>query len=196
MNSIVTALIVLLLVSRVAYATHEQPNTADNSFYVAGAVLSNKLDTDSYSKTANKNNLAMMIGYRFNNYVAFEGVIENVGEYSPELTGEVISFTISTLNTNLVGLLPVSEKFDLIGSIGFGFYFQSNELNSEGEKVLEHDTGMGQKLGIGFQYRFTNKLSARLSHNLHLTMISNVDSESNRLKQVSSSNLTFKYHFF
>lgn len=189
-------MVVTLLYHNLVGASELVGGDSHESLYVAGVLSSNYLDTDTYSKSAEKNNAGIMLGYRFSNYVAVEGFLENHGEYRPEFMEETISFKISSINTNIVGILPVSDNVDLLGSVGFGFYFQSNETNAEGETLLEHDIGFGQKLGVGLQYRPIKSVSIRLMQNLHFTMISNINNDANRLKQISSSNLLIKYHFF
>lgn len=234
MNYITAVLILMILLPHsAAYANGTVEGNPYQSLYSAGIISSNRLETDSYSDKSHKNNIGLMLGYRFSKYVAIEGNVENIGDYSSDIDSDInsdinsalstntVSFNISTINANLVGLLPVSDNIDLIGTIGLGFYFQSDESSTNTSDILDspsnpvsdnpvsdslvslddsglkdHDIGFGQKLGIGFQYRPIKAVSIRFTQNLHLTMVSNLNKDSNRLKQITSSNLAIKYHFF
>ncbi len=65
---------------------------------------------------------------------------------------------------DLQGYLPVAEKLDLIGSLGFGYYDVDikAKANSPAISADGDDQGAGYRLGLGAQYNFTENWGARL----------------------------------
>ena len=65
---------------------------------------------------------------------------------------------------DLVGYLPVTEKLDLIGSLGIGYYDVDIKLKVNAPAVSGDgdDQGAGYRLGFGAQYNFTENWGARL----------------------------------
>lgn len=63
---------------------------------------------------------------------------------------------------DLLGYLPVTEKLDLLGSLGFGYYDIDIKASVPGFSAGGDDQGAGYRLGVGAQYNFTENWGARL----------------------------------
>lgn len=109
-------------------------------------------------------------GYQFNPYVALEGGYFNLGKFgytastSPagSLSGDI---RLQGLNLDVVGILPLTEKFSAFGRVGV-IHAQARDnfsstglVNRPASSPRQNDTGY--KFGAGVQYAFTDRLAVR-----------------------------------
>ena len=109
-------------------------------------------------------------GYQFNRYVALEGGYFNLGKFgyttstSPagSLSGDI---KLQGLNLDVVGILPLTDKFSAFGRVGVIHAQARDNFSSTGlvnrppSSARQNDTGY--KFGAGVQYAFTDRLSVR-----------------------------------
>lgn len=94
------------------------------------------------------------VGYSFNTWVAVEGAYRHLGTW----TVNGVDANASQTAVSVVGTLPLNEKFNLFGRIGY------NRLTAEasymGYSYTDHTNGT--LIGIGGGYNFSEKISGRV----------------------------------
>ena len=109
-------------------------------------------------------------GYQLNRNLAVEGGYFDLGRSSySSATVPAGTFsgntTVRGLNLDLVGMLPVTEKFSVLGRVGAAYAQSKANITNSGVPALNNlntsrnDTNL--KLGLGLQYAFTPALSVR-----------------------------------
>ena len=109
-------------------------------------------------------------GYQLTPNFALEGGYFDLGKYSySSTTTPVGSFNgtnrINGLNLDLVGTLPVSDRFSAFGRVGAAYARNKADFASTGfvPQILNNPTrnATNLKLGLGIQYAITEALSVR-----------------------------------
>src|SRR5665647_450366 len=109
-------------------------------------------------------------GYRLNRYIAVEGGYFDLGDFgfkattvpAGTLTGNI---KLRGLNLDLVGTLPITEKFSVFGRIGANYTQARDTFSAAGAvNVLDpnpstRDTNL--KVGLGLEYAFNDSLAMR-----------------------------------
>lgn len=109
-------------------------------------------------------------GYQYNKYLAVEAGYFDLGNFgfnattvpAGTLNGRI---KLKGLNMDLVGTLPITEKFSVLGRIGVNYADASDSFAGTGAvNVLDpnpskRDTNL--KVGVGLQYAFTPALAMR-----------------------------------
>ena len=129
-------------------------------------------DDEGYNMIAadDIHSFALSGGLKFNQHFGIEAFYQNtLVKAEHDLTGVESEFNAYGLD--LVGYLPVSEKFDLIGTAGVAKY--EVELSYAGESLT--DDGIGGRIGFGGQYNFNNNISARFMARYNHIDIEGVD---------------------
>lgn len=60
-------------------------------------------------------------GYQFSRYFAVEGGVSSLGQVEATSGGRKDKFTLGAVSANLVGYLPVTDRFSVLGVIGAGW---------------------------------------------------------------------------
>ena len=109
-------------------------------------------------------------GYQFNRYFAIEGGYFDLGRFSftantvpiGTLTGDI---KIKGVNLDLVGMLPITEKFSAFGRVGVTRAEARDTFTGTGLVRLLRTTAnqreTNAKYGLGLQYAFTDRLGMR-----------------------------------
>lgn len=97
-------------------------------------------------------------GYRTNDYLAFEVFYANLGEVSISQGSGEIALEHDTLGASLVGLIPITDNFELFGK--FGFHSWGSEVNFSGGVSAEAEDGNDTMFGVGAAYKL-DKVSIR-----------------------------------
>lgn len=137
--------------------------------------ISNSLLGSGFASTSianDRRDLAFKVlgGYQMNQYFALEGGYFDLGKFgytatttpAGTLTGEA---RVRGLNLDLLGRLPVTDKFSVFGRAGVTYARTRDSFRGTGQVVVnnpnpsERDTNL--KLGVGMEYAFTPSLSAR-----------------------------------
>ncbi|MGF1728302.1 outer membrane beta-barrel protein [Photobacterium kasasachensis] len=122
----------------------------DNSLSSAGIDLD---DSDTGFK--------LFGGFRANDYFAFELFYANLGEVSMNF-GDTSSFmgiqemTVEqdTLGASLIGILPVTDSFELFGKVGFHAW--DSTVNLDSNVSIEGADGTDPMFGAGIAYKFSS----------------------------------------
>jgi OOP family OmpA-OmpF porin len=110
-------------------------------------------------------------GYQFNRYLALEGGYFNLGEFNFTSTTQPAgtfngSLEAHGINIDLVGTLPITEKFSAFGRAGVTYAQTKDAFNGTGAvhvfspTAKERDTNF--KVGAGLQYAFNDNWAMRL----------------------------------
>lgn len=108
-------------------------------------------------------------GYQINKNFAVEGGYFDLGDFGYEATVPGGTLTgnakVRGLNIDLVGILPITEKFSAFGRVGVTHAQTRDSFRGTGAVLVtnpnpsERDTNV--KYGLGLQYAFTDHLSMR-----------------------------------
>ena len=112
----------------------------------------------------------LFAGYQFNRFLAVETGFFNLGKFSFDSrtlpTGNLHGLLkFQGMNLDLVGTMPVNERFSLLGRVGAVYTRTRDEFSGTGAVVLsnpnpsERDTNL--KVGLGMQYAFSPSVLLR-----------------------------------
>ena len=138
---------------------------------IASSLLSSGLTTTSISDRDRDSGYRLYAGYQFNRYWALEGGYFDLGKFGytantvplGSLTGDI---RLKGLNLDLVGTLPLSDRFSLLGRVGANYADANDTFTSTGAvRVInpnptKRDTNY--KFGLGVQYAFNDALALRV----------------------------------
>ena len=114
----------------------------------------------------------LFAGYRYNKNVAMEGGYFNLGQFgftsttvpAGTLTGKI---KLQGFNLDVVGTLPLTEKFSVLGRVGLNYAQAKDNFTNTGlvPPPANPNPSKGQinyKFGAGVQYDFTDALGMRV----------------------------------
>ncbi len=101
----------------------------------------------------------LFAGWRVSNFFAVEAGYTNFGDVRQWEGGNLQFFKeadigVSMLSAEAVGLLPLGDKFDFFGKLGYASWDLSIRTTSEGETENLSTSGWDPTFGIGFAIRF------------------------------------------
>ncbi|OHC79477.1 MAG: flagellar motor protein MotB [Rhodoferax sp. RIFCSPLOWO2_12_FULL_60_11] len=143
--------------------------TIDDARITSG-LLGSGLTTTAITDDNRSNGYKIFGGYQFNQNFAVEGGYFDLGNFGFNAT-TVPAGTLSGniklkgLNLDLVGALPISEKFSVLGRIGVNYadatdsFAGTGAVNVLNPNPSKRDTNL--KVGVGLQYAFTDALAMR-----------------------------------
>lgn len=177
-----------LLVSQLAQADEPwtNPDWADSAWYIGGGAGRAKatIDKDTLTRSLMDNGASnvnfrtserdtaykLFLGKQMNKYFAIEGGYYDLGKFGFDATttppgaisGEV---GFRGFNLDLVGQLPLSERFSLLGRIGGNYtradaHFTGNRLYAV-TNPNPSEKKLNAKVGLGLEYKFTQALALR-----------------------------------
>ena len=111
----------------------------------------------------NLNAFAVSLGLKFNRYVGLETFYQQSEEGEKTILGVVkTEDKYKAYGLDLVGYLPVTPQFDLLGAVGIGSYDVEVTVNNQGQEVSGSDDGFGWRIGVGGQFNITNNWGIRV----------------------------------
>ena len=132
---------------------------------LSGVSLSTSIDNDDRDF-----GFKLYGGYKFNKNFALEGGYFNLGEFgftaNTTPTGTYTgSGKFQGLNLDLVGILPVSEKFSAFGRVGYIYTETKDTFSGTGAVTVTNPNPEKKegnyKYGLGLQYDLTRSLGLR-----------------------------------
>jgi len=145
----ITAAAALIIASSAAFAA--QPGTV----YVGADVGKTKIDDISGRATS----AGAFVGYNFHQNVAIEAGYRRLGDYEFSGAGVRGDVDLDQASLSLVGSLPLSGGFSVLGRLGYNRVEADAKVRGFGG-AKEHDSNA--LVGIGVGYAFSPALSARL----------------------------------
>jgi hypothetical protein len=108
----------------------------------------------------------VLAGYRFRKAflpfdmnVAVEGAYVDLGESDEQFAGSKLELAINGFDLSVLGLLPISSRWDVIGKAGL--YFSDAEFSIDGS-LQDDESGMDLVLGLGLSYQTGGAFGARV----------------------------------
>ena len=132
-------------------------------------------------------------GYQLNKNLAFEAAYTTGSDFEASLTymGTPVSLSAKAnfLEGTVVGMLPLGERFALLGKIGLNFW---NLKVSDSVFGSESDSGLGLTYGFGAQFDFTPKFGVRAEWQMYPS-IGNEDTTGQDDVDVLSASVYFRF---
>jgi OOP family OmpA-OmpF porin len=145
--------------------SHSQLNEADTTSSLLGSSRGSSITGNEQQDTAYK----IFGGYQFNRNIGLELGYFNLGKFSynaaapgGRLNG---TYEVEGLNLDLVGTLPLSERFSAFGRLGAQYANTRDSFNGIGtltpssNSASKRDTNL--KVGLGLQYAFSPSVLLR-----------------------------------
>jgi OOP family OmpA-OmpF porin len=176
-------LLVLTLAAVFSPLLFAQANTNDNDLYMGVSIGESKakldndhaaqsrmpagFSSDMLSEDTRGNAYKAFIGIPFSENWAMEAGYFDLGRFGFDAStaplGAVSGTTdIRGLNVDLVGTLPVTENWSLLGRVGAAYAETKGRFNGTGGNSSSNERDTQYKYGFGTQYAFTPALSMRL----------------------------------
>ena len=143
-------------------STLAAPVLADN-FYIGGSVGQSDADDICDGSSCDETDTAYKIfgGYQFNKHFAVEGFYTDLGEFSESDAGIDIVAEADTFGVAFVGILPLSEQFDLFAKVGV-HRWDIEVVGKGGSTVVTgDDSGTDVMYGVGASYSLTDSVAIR-----------------------------------
>lgn len=147
-----------------------QSNAKIDDDSIARGLLGNGFASTSIDDEDGDIGYKLFGGYRFNKYIAIEGGYFDLGQFGFTATTVPAgtlggNIEIKGLNFDLVGILPIVEKFSAFGRVGVNYaqakdtFTGTGAVNVLNSNPSKRDTNY--KFGLGLQYDFTAALAIR-----------------------------------
>ena len=133
------------------------------SWYIGGGigrgnldVSGNELGLPNASVGDSATTYTLRLGFRLNPYFAIEGAYYDLGEY--DFSGNLGSVSVAgtakakAFALNAVGILPMSEAFDLYGRLGYGEAELKANASAAGFVGNDSDRQSGMFYGVGARW--------------------------------------------
>ncbi|MES2356067.1 MAG: OmpA family protein [Pseudomonadota bacterium] len=137
---------------------------------ITSSLLGGGLTTTSINDRERDTGYKFFGGYQFNKYFALEGGYFDLGEFGFTATSVPTgtldgNLKLRGLNFDLVGILPITDKFSAFGRVGAATTEAKGTFAATGAATVldanpkKRDTNY--KFGVGLQYDFTGPLGVR-----------------------------------
>lgn len=104
------------------------------------------------------NSFNLSAGFKAGKYVGMEAFFQHSDKKDGTYTMYgPIQTSFYALGADMIGYLPIQEKLNLLGTVGFGYYNVKAEL----AHYEESENGLGIRLGTGVQYDLTDNIALR-----------------------------------
>lgn len=139
-------------------------HAAEPGFYLGGSIGQTSADICDGLSGCDDEDTGFKIfgGYSFNKNFAIEGGYFNPGESRVSGPGGFLSIEGSSIFVDAVGIIPLNEKFSLLGKIGLQRWEAEAKGVVLGAPVSESDDGTDLKFGLGAQFDITQNFGARV----------------------------------
>ncbi|MCX7171240.1 MAG: OmpA family protein [Proteobacteria bacterium] len=138
---------------------------------ITSGLLSGGFATTSINDDNRDTGYKLFGGYQFNRNFALEGGYFDLGRFgftANTIPAGTLNGTIKLkgLNLDLVGTLPITDKFSVLGRIGMNYAEAKDNFSGTGlVRVLNPNPSKSKanyKAGLGLQYAFNESVSMRL----------------------------------
>ena len=167
-----------------------------------------QLNHDYLDDMVNENHMGIdfNIGVQFNQYFAVEGFIQKLFESDKvkKFSGDdeqKIKTSAIAYGVDAIGSYPISDsKFSVLGTLGLGYYDMTAKLQYYDAVLDEYDRDeasqeeVGFRFGIGAQYAFSEKISARIMAR-YIMLNSDEDDGEDLIKGFTEISLGARYNF-
>jgi OOP family OmpA-OmpF porin len=186
--SSLTAIACAMLCSQAAFAddTFVNPDWANSAWYIGAGIGQSRANIDdqrlirsltatgatmsSFTTDERGTGYKLYLGKQMNRYFAIEGGYFDLGKFGFNATtsdGGVLNGDVGFrgVNLDLVGQMPLSERFSLLGRAGMAYakssaHFSGNRLFAVTDPNPSQRKLNG-KIGVGLEYKFSEALALR-----------------------------------
>jgi len=156
--------LVLIMVGIIALAT--PASTAEKGFYLGAGIGVSSLDVRDFAPEyadlrfeQTDFGVKLFAGWRVSNFFAAEAGYTNFGDVRQWEGGNLEFFTeanigISMFSAEAIGLIPLSEKVDIYGKLGYASWDSSIQVTTGGETEDLATSGTDPTFGIGLAMRY------------------------------------------
>lgn len=141
----------------------------DDQRIINGLTSDGSFITDPfYTEDEQTHAYKLFIGKKMNRYLAIEGGFFNLGKFdfgantnNGSLHGET---SYRGFNLDLVGELPLSQRFSLLGRVGGHYAKTSNRFSGTRQDIVsgaESGRKLGGKVGLGMEFKLSEALALR-----------------------------------
>lgn len=138
---------------------------------ISSNLLTSGFATTAFDADEKDTGYKLFGGYQFNKYIAVEGGYFTLGEFDFSATTQPLGtlegkVELEGMNFDLVGMMPLSDRFSLIGRVGTQYteaqtrFASTGAINVTNSGAEQSDTNY--KVGLGLQYALTRSLDVRL----------------------------------
>lgn len=159
------SLTLALLAGLAPEARAQQASPSDHFWYLGGDLgyARDKFSTDraGWPGTAS-NNVAVGLrgGYQFSRYLSVESTLLGMGSVEAQSGDRKDKFSVGTWTASVVGHLPVTERFSLLGIAGVGWEFSRRR----GDVESSHKSAGQISLGVGAAYAVSQNWRIRAQY--------------------------------
>ncbi|WP_135075408.1 outer membrane beta-barrel protein [Terasakiella sp. SH-1] len=153
---------------------------SDSGFYVGGGLAVADFDgricdeSDAGCENQNPENEAQdtemtwqgFFGYQYNSYLAVEAGYRDLGQYMVYEDYPLDTIDLTMWNADLVGTLPVTERFALLGKAGLVKYSMTRTDMDQSNRRYK-DNGYSYSVGLGASYQIDNQFSLRANYDFY-----------------------------
>lgn len=105
-------------------------------------------------------------GYLFTQYVAIEAGYVDFGKFSGSSGGISASAEVTGVTAHVVGMLPLNERFSLIGRLGTIYADVDIKASGFGYSFHDDDQSFDFAAGVGAEVNITDQFSLRAEYEL------------------------------
>lgn len=146
-----------------AFTTNAFADNHESGHYAGfrvGAAHSGMSNSDLGSTSLDKTDWAAgaYFGHRYNKYLAAEIGWDYLGEYDFKAGGAHGDVELDVLSASVLGIYPVTDKFEVFGKVGGGVTFSKTSVSGLGSS---EDRDFGLLAGAGATYHFDKQVALR-----------------------------------
>lgn len=144
------------------------------------------------------NAFAVSMGIKFNQYVGLEAFYQQSEEGKKTTSNLIINgqrvdelevkYKYKAYGLDLIGYLPLNPQFDLLGTVGLGYYDAELSTKADIGEGNVSDDGFGWRVGVGGQFNITDNWGIRV-------MARYVDPDIEGLKNMVDISAGIRYTF-
>lgn len=160
MNKYFLYLMVLLMSCVLFSVTH----AAENKFYLGVSIGESTIEEDNVFAGDDfedeDTGFKVFGGYQFHRNFAIEANYTIYGDAEDSVAGVNTEVEFDTFGVSLVGIVPIAERFDLFGKLGFAYW--DAEVKALG--LSDDEDGTDLSYGLGARFNFNEKVSVRAEY--------------------------------
>lgn len=130
----------------------------------------------------------IVLGYKFNPYLAVEGQYTGIGKVTDNVSGSAKGDAASLA---VLGILPINENFNLYGKLGAAV---TKTTVSSSLSPMNDATRTGVTYGLGAEYNFNHNIGMRLGWDHYNAAVGDVGNHENNVG-ANVATVGVVYHF-
>ena len=141
------------------------PALAQNKFYVGASIGENTIEENNVIAGEDFDDedtgFKAFGGYQFHTNFAVEANYTVFGDTEDTIIGIDTEVEFDSFGISLVGIAPISDRFDLFGKLGFAYWDARVKASGLGS---DDEDGTDLAYGLGARFNFNETVSARVEY--------------------------------